>query len=186
MCVRVCARAHALVCVRVCVGGEAYRGPLSGTVVKGSRASRGLKALSAHLDTCFLSAREACGPALGPLYCFYTPCASPAKMGHPLHALRASEALTPPCLSLGGTGGRLGVFEGPPQRCGCGKPGCRLGPHPHVLCLLRLPLQDSRVTLDSGHGDTGSSLWWFSGTLRPGTIPRRPHPSQLLGWRPRG
>ncbi|XP_044099959.1 uncharacterized protein LOC122903299 isoform X2 [Neovison vison] len=36
----------------------------------------------------------------------------------------------------------------------------------------RLRLQDSwcglsgaRVTLDSGHSDTGSSLWWFSGTL---------------------
>lgn len=32
----------------------------------------------------------------------------------------------------------------------------------------------ARVTRDSGHGDIGSSLWWFPGTLG------RPHLSQLL------
>ena len=157
---------HARVCVYVCVLGRGVPRSPQRECCKGKPSlPRTLKALSARLDTCFSSAREACGPAPGPLYCFYTPYASAAKMGHPLYALSASEALSPPCLSLGGTGGRLGVFEGAPERCGCGEPGWRLGPHPHPLCPLRLPLQDSRVTLDSGHGDTGSSLWWFPGTL---------------------
>ena len=169
------------VCVCVCVCARWQRVVQSPSPPAGmSSLPRTPKALSAHLDPCFSSARDVRRASSGRSLLLPLPPAGPVKVGRPLYVLLASKAPALPCLSIGGTGGRQGSLRVSPPRCGLALGGGR------APLLTRCAPSRQRCPSCVSRTPGPLSSWTlavviqgavFAGFLEPWTAPRRSHPS---------